>query len=89
MKQTTVKELEALLGSSITIQVIRPKFNPRTGRAYIPSTGELVERNLNITGISVEIPAPNTKPQWIAEGFFTETRPSDGAAAHIFTSTPL
>ena len=89
MKQTTVKELEALLGSSITIQVIRPKFNPRTGRAYIPSAGELVERNLVITGLSVDIPAPNAKPQWIADGFFKERRPSDGVDAAIFTSTPL
>lgn len=89
MKQTTVKELEALLGSSIPIKVIQPKFNSRTGHAYIPSTGELVERILVITGISVSIPAPNTKPQWIADGFFTEKRASDGVTAHIFTSTTL
>lgn len=89
MKQTTVKELEALLGSSIPIKVVQPKFNTRTGRAYIPSAGELVERSLTITGLSVDIPAPGAKPQWIAEGFFKERRLSDGIEAAIFTSAAL
>lgn len=89
MELITVKELEALLGSSITVEIVKPKFNSRTGRAHIPSSGDLVERNLVVTGLSLNIPDPNESPQWMAEGFITEVRPIDGAEVAIFTKVPL
>lgn len=71
------------------VKVARPKFNPRTGRAHIPPSGDLVERNLVVTGLSLNIPDPNESPQWMAEGFITEVRPTDGAEVAIFTKVPL
>lgn len=89
MKYKTAKELEALLDSSIPVKTIKPRFNTRTGRAFIPATGDLVERQLTVTGVTVCIPQANASPQWVARGFIEEIRPSDGAKVAIFTSAPL
>lgn len=89
MELITVKELEALLGSSMPVKVVRPKFNPCTGHPHIPPSGDLVERNLVVTGLSLNIPDPNESPQWMAEGFITELRPFDGAEASVFTKALL
>jgi len=80
----TVADLEKMLGSTIPVQAIKPKLNPRTGRFYIPASGELVERQLMVLGISVEM--TDTVPQWQASGFIMEKRASDGVETYIHTT---